>query len=461
LNLPSRDNTTDIADINAISDNFEIIDGAFLDLVEKEIPKLQTKENMNLNFDDDSTYEEQYPSVPAVVNFTNRKVDPLKIVNSASGNAIAIKDSAKDKLVNLKLYGKTTQNGTPTPTSPIELKSVGDSGSFEVGVFGKNLLKNKQGTQTGQGVTFTYNNGDKSYTLSGTCTGTILQNIGKAYLVKGTSYTVTGCASGGATNTYLIRVTDSKNTILAQDIGEGETFTATETGYHTVGIRVQGGTVTDGLTFYPMVRYATETDGTYEPCNKQTLTMPYTLRGVGDIADEKNFARGVLKQSFGVYTVTGNENMSVYGSVNENGWVRIRVPCNINSSFVGTGKVVLSLCDKYSLLSADELSVFVNNQGTGYYYSFTSSREILFLTQNTTIEDFRNEIAGTTIIYQLATPIETPLSETELNAYRQLHTNKPTTTILSEAEMLVDYVADPKNYIDNKIAELTALTLEG
>ena len=73
LNLPSRDNTTDIADINAISDNFEIVDGAFLDLVEKEIPKFQTKENLNGNFDDNSTNEEQYPSVPAVVNFTNRK----------------------------------------------------------------------------------------------------------------------------------------------------------------------------------------------------------------------------------------------------------------------------------------------------------------------------------------------------------------------------------------------------
>jgi hypothetical protein len=139
LNLPSRDNTTDIADINAISDNFKTIDDAFLDIVEKELPKYQTKDSLVDVIADNSSDDKLYPSVPAVSKYTNEKVEPLKIVNSASGNAIALKDSAKDKLVNLKLYGATTQDGTPTPTEPKELKSVGDSGSFEVGVFGNNL----------------------------------------------------------------------------------------------------------------------------------------------------------------------------------------------------------------------------------------------------------------------------------------------------------------------------------
>ena len=58
--------------------------------------------------------------------------------------------------------------------------------------------------------------------------------------------------------------------------------------------------------------------------------------------------------------------------------------------------------------------------------------------------------------YILVTPIEIPLSETELAAYRALHTNKPNTTILNDsgAHMKVDYTADTKLYIDNKIAAL-------
>ena len=58
-------------------------------------------------------------------------------------------------------------------------------------------------------------------------------------------------------------------------------------------------------------------------------------------------------------------------------------------------------------------------------------------------------------IYLLANPIETPLSETEIAAYRALHTNKPNTTILNDsgAHMAVAYTADTKLYIDNLLKE--------
>ena len=73
--------------------------------------------------------------------------------------------------------------------------------------------------------------------------------------------------------------------------------------------------------------------------------------------------------------------------------------------------------------------------------------------------------AGTpvTICYILKTPIETPIPEAELQAYRELHTNYPNTTILNDsvAYMKLAYVTDTKMYIDNKFAELqAALTKE-
>lgn len=54
-------------------------------------------------------------------------------------------------------------------------------------------------------------------------------------------------------------------------------------------------------------------------------------------------------------------------------------------------------------------------------------------------------------------PIETPLTNAELNAYKALHTNCPVTTILNDsgAHMELTYNADAKNYIDNKFTELT------
>jgi hypothetical protein len=83
-----------------------------------------------------------------------------------------------------------------------------------------------------------------------------------------------------------------------------------------------------------------------------------------------------------------------------------------------------------------------------------------------TKQDFINEFTDKPIkiLYILETPIETPLSAEELEAYKALHTNKPNTTILndSEAHMEVSYVADTKKYIDKKFSELaTALVAMG
>jgi hypothetical protein len=57
----------------------------------------------------------------------------------------------------------------------------------------------------------------------------------------------------------------------------------------------------------------------------------------------------------------------------------------------------------------------------------------------------------------------TSLSNTELEQYKALTSYYPTTRVINseDAHIEVEYVADTKNYIDNKFAELTALTLEG
>ena len=58
------------------------------------------------------------------------------IINSASGENITLTDASKFNLLELHIYGKTTQNGTPTLDAPVELESVGDSGSIIVDVTG-------------------------------------------------------------------------------------------------------------------------------------------------------------------------------------------------------------------------------------------------------------------------------------------------------------------------------------
>ena len=60
------------------------------------------------------------------------------VINSASGESVTLSDASDSKLLGLRIYGKTTQGGTPTPDAPVDMVSAGDSGSIAVYVTGKN-----------------------------------------------------------------------------------------------------------------------------------------------------------------------------------------------------------------------------------------------------------------------------------------------------------------------------------
>ena len=49
---------------------------------------------------------------------------------TASGNPVSITDSVEWPLQGLKVYGKSTQDGTPSPESPVPIVSAGDGGSI-------------------------------------------------------------------------------------------------------------------------------------------------------------------------------------------------------------------------------------------------------------------------------------------------------------------------------------------
>ena len=73
----------------------------------------------------------------AVAMATNA-VKRMMVVGGAKGTPISLSDAIDQPLVGLRVFGKTTQDGTPTSDNPVELVSVGDSGSITVNVTGTN-----------------------------------------------------------------------------------------------------------------------------------------------------------------------------------------------------------------------------------------------------------------------------------------------------------------------------------
>jgi hypothetical protein len=62
------------------------------------------------------------------------------LIGSETGNPIAVDDAFSAPLCGLSVYGKSTQDGTPTPDAPVPIVSAGDGGNVAVKVTGKNRM---------------------------------------------------------------------------------------------------------------------------------------------------------------------------------------------------------------------------------------------------------------------------------------------------------------------------------
>lgn len=61
-------------------------------------------------------------------------------VGTETGNPISVDDAFSAPLCGLTVYGKSTQDGTPTPDAPVPIVSAGDGGTIAVKVTGKNRM---------------------------------------------------------------------------------------------------------------------------------------------------------------------------------------------------------------------------------------------------------------------------------------------------------------------------------
>jgi hypothetical protein len=242
------------------------------------------------------------------------------------------------------------------------------------------------------------------------------------------------------------------NGVWAADYGEGVTFVH-QSNVVSVIINIMGGTVCNNLTFYPMIT-PPNMDAEWEPYSGQTVELTHTLPGIpvtsgGNytdsdgqqwICDEVDLERGVYVQrvcvTAPVFTHVGTMN-------NGNAYSVSGLPLDKIQANVGI------LCNKAKVIYD------TTRANDGECYETASVIVFVGLPQDTA-QTFNEKYGSAELMYVLATPIETALSETEIAAYRALHSNYPNTTVLNDAgaHMVVKYAVDTKLYIDNKIAAL-------
>ena len=361
------------------------------------------------------------------------------VTATATGNAITI-ESANAPLQNLKLYGSTNQDGTPTPTEPKELKSVGDSGSFEVGVYGRNLFdittltprnSSQGGKVTFEGDIANISSSNQSWAI---CNSEVIKvEKGKPYIFSFeiTNYSVT-------TNAYIVfrskNSAEYGNIVFTKNGNYAYMITPTEDTL-TVGV-CSNGTATYVNNTFTMSKTQLEqgTQATpYKPCNKQSLTMPYTLRGKDDITDYIDFSSGKYVKSTDIFTISKTSKKSFDSETTD------YICYYVQTSPSG-------VLEHSKSLIANNLAL--NNTSCDIQFSYGATYIKIPKTSGLTTQaqclDWLNS-NDIVCLYQYATPIETPLTETELNAYRQLMTNSGTTTVLSECDVEMLYYVNRPN----------------
>lgn len=400
-------------------------------------------------------------SIPADYTALSEAVDSLArsragaVVCETAGSVIAVNDASNDPMQGIRIFGRSTQDGAPSPDAPVEIKSVENP---VVTVAGKNLIPNLS-AYNGHGITIAPNP-DGSVTVNGKATNSLGYKGESVYLPAGT-YTLK-CNQVLSDGTWL----SISNGPLMIFPGEDERTYQLESGVHWLYFYINSGVELNGFVLDAQLELgdvATE----HEPYTGHTVETTHTIRGIpvtsgGNytdengqqwICDEVDLERGVYVQRLRrktlaaediAYTGTGFFEFGTYA------FTTIR-----DAKIMPTDAVVIS--DKLLGIRADYRT------GSGYddKYRCYSQDGVVYLrfpagTGEKTLAECREAFTGVTVQYALAVPIETHLSETEIAAYRAIHSNYPNTTVLNSAgaHMVVKYAADTKLYIDNKIAAL-------
>lgn len=379
----------------------------------------------------------------------------LMVIGETEGAAIHLDDAIDQYLVGLRVFGKTTQDGVPTPGAPVDLVSVGAGGGVGVTVTGKNLIPP---TSITSGFT---GNGDGTYTVADLTQNT--NTIGAFRLEAGKQYTLsaTRISGGGLFPCLIFRKEDGTN-LKTNYVDTSLPVTVTPTETETIRIILQGTgskgscTVGDKFAIQLEVGFAATA---YEPYKHQTLTVstPNGLPGIpvttgGNytdangqqwICDEIDFARGVYVQRCMKLSANQLIPFHYYELTN-----CVRVGCNLTLKSVN-----------YANGLSTHLPLISNyNMDTQHFYSADSALWIFAPVSELTERSKEGVIAwakalGIEFIYALETPIETPLPENELAAYASLHTYRGNTTVSNDAGAWMDleYVMDAKKYIDSLV----------
>ena len=354
------------------------------------------------------------------------------IIETAQGETMTLTDSSDKLFEGLRVFGKSTQDGTPSVENPVPIVNAGEGGSITVEVTGRNLLKPNS------------HNTYYEFPLKANTVITLMTN-GKPSQGGNIKFSATDGSnvwfSIDAGQTRVCRSIGNKDVkgfynLLTKGDGLEYMFAVGDIKTYTPYVEPQSLTLAtpNGLPGVPV-----DKDGNYTDQNGQQW-----------VCDEIDLERGKYAQRVLLLKFDSNSPFDLQ-SINTN---------NIANFAYGLSKKSRSGSEGICNRLKQSAKLIANETNEGVHISESVIFIRLKTTRASTVEELKQFLANnpTDVLYQIATPIERDLTPEELAAYEALHTNYPTTVITNDAgaHMEASYVADTGTYIRNMESRLNA-----
>lgn len=382
------------------------------------------------------------------------------LVCSETGNPISCNDAYSAPLCGLTVYGKSTQDGTPTPDAPVPIVSAGDGGSVAVKVTGKNLLNIPDGSWTTRGITITAKDGLISISGTAISSGYAWLNI-PPFIASGVVI-----LSSSLTSLKVKLVSKKWDVILSSnaankmsDVATRIVFMVTEgQTYNLTGVKVQ-------------IELGT-TATAYEPYHEQLLTLPtpnglpgipvtsggnYTdPSGQQWVCDEVDFERGVKVQRV-TTIVFSDQKKFILRTTSTSTKFRFSTAAN------GLKTTNLTTADSSAFCSALVLGKQGGTWTTPNTFAIDADARLYVRFENiNSLNELQQYLQRTpmSLTAILATPIETPLSPAEIAAYKALTAYAPDTVVQASdgAGIKLDYQRDVNLVVKNLEDAIASMT---
>ena len=386
------------------------------------------------------------------------KVRQNVLTGSEIGNPLSVDDAFPAPLCGLTLYGKSTQDGTPTPDAPVPIVSAGESGSVAVKVTGKNLF---------------YEQGFQQYFINsiGDSVGLAVGNVSSVLQVAtGAKYYVTRNKIGTKFRVAVVDKLPTKGSVVRPSSAiNADSKRQVEISATSKYMVIQ---CEDEAAFSELM-VSLDSSTTYSPYREQLLTLPtptglpgipvtsggsYTdSTGQQWVCDEVDLERGVKVQRVNRLKLDALSWRYELTPTNKSDTFISDVPASQDGTMRGH-----SLC-QYAVF--DSVAYDIEMKEACRCYVWVKSVTLQFKAGSgvNSVDAFSEWLKArpdASISYCLATPIETPLTPAEIAAYKAFVTYGPDTVVQAGdgAGVKLDYQRDVNLVVKNLEDAIASMT---